>query len=55
MGCGKSTIANKLSKSLYPVCRFGCKDEEKWIIYKFYFESGEIYFRKMEHEVLSNY
>jgi shikimate kinase len=54
MGCGKSTIAKALSKTANSVCRFDKYIEEK-LIFSAIFENMEKYFRKIEHEVLSNY
>lgn len=54
MGCGKSTIANKLSKIInIPFVDLDEKIEEKTkMSIKAIFEAhGEIYFRKLEHEV----
>ncbi len=55
MGCGKSTIANRLSKST----NITTVDLDKIIeertnlsINKIFEEHGEIYFRKLEHEIL---
>jgi shikimate kinase len=54
MGCGKSTIANRLSKST----NIQTVDLDKIIeertnmsINKIFEERGEIYFRKLEHEI----
>ena len=54
MGCGKSTIANKLSKSIQiPFVDLDKKIEEKvnLSINAIFEKYGEIYFRKLEHEV----
>lgn len=54
MGCGKSTIANKLSKSIeIPCVDLDQKIEEKTnlSINSIFNKCGEIYFRKLEHEV----
>jgi shikimate kinase len=55
MGCGKSTIANKLSK----ITRIPYVDLDKSIeertnlsINEIFEHKGEIYFRKLEHEIL---
>lgn len=54
MGCGKSTIANNLSKSIgIPFMDLDKKIEEKvnLSINAIFEKHGEIYFRKVEHEV----
>jgi shikimate kinase len=54
MGCGKSTIANKLSKVIeIPFVDLDKKIEEKTnlSINAIFEKYGEIYFRKLEHEV----
>ena len=54
MGCGKSTIANKLSKNIgIPFVDLDIKIEEKvnLSINAIFEKHGEIYFRKLEHEV----
>jgi shikimate kinase len=54
MGCGKSTIANMLSKILQiPFVDLDKKIEEKvnLSINAIFEKHGEIYFRKLEHEV----
>ena len=54
MGCGKSTIANKLSKLIeIPFVDLDKKIEEKvsLSINAIFEKYGEIYFRKLEHEV----
>ncbi|RYJ51670.1 shikimate kinase [Flavobacterium petrolei] len=54
MGCGKSTIANKLSKNIgIPFVDLDKKIEEKvnLSINAIFEKHGEIYFRKVEHEV----
>ncbi|MFV8328280.1 shikimate kinase [Flavobacterium sp. ZS1P14] len=54
MGCGKSTIANKLSKIIeIPFVDLDKKIEEKinLSINDVFEKHGEIYFRKLEHEV----
>jgi shikimate kinase len=54
MGCGKSTIANKLSKNIgIPFVDLDKKIEEKMnlSINAIFEKHGEIYFRKLEHEV----
>jgi shikimate kinase len=54
MGCGKSTIANKLSKNIgIPFVDLDKKIEEKvnLTINTIFEKHGEIYFRKLEHEV----
>ncbi|MFV5702581.1 shikimate kinase [Flavobacterium sp. XS2P12] len=54
MGCGKSTIANKLSKVIeIPFVDLDKKIEEKinLSINDIFEKYGEIYFRKLEHEV----
>ena len=54
MGCGKSTIANKLSKNIgIPFVDLDKKIEEKvnLTINAIFEKHGEIYFRKLEHEV----
>ncbi len=54
MGCGKSTIANKLSKLIeIPFVDLDKKIEEKvsLSINAIFEKHGEIYFRKLEHEV----
>ena len=54
MGCGKSTIAVKLSKSIkIPFVDLDEKIEEKanLSINAIFEKRGEIYFRKLEHEV----
>ena len=54
MGCGKSTIANKLSQSLkIPFVDLDEKIEEKanLSINEIFDTRGEIYFRKLEHQV----
>ncbi|RDI58119.1 shikimate kinase [Flavobacterium glaciei] len=54
MGCGKSTIANKLSKNIeIPFVDLDKKIEEKvnLSINAIFEKYGEIYFRKLEHEV----
>jgi shikimate kinase len=54
MGCGKSTIANKLSKNIeIPFVDLDKKIEEKinLSINDIFEKYGEIYFRKLEHEV----
>ncbi|MFV5692216.1 shikimate kinase [Flavobacterium sp. LT1R49] len=54
MGCGKSTIANKLSKNIeIPFVDLDKKIEEKvnLSINDIFEKHGEIYFRKLEHEV----
>ncbi|MFM2369648.1 MAG: Shikimate kinase [Bacteroidota bacterium] len=54
MGCGKSTIANKLSKIIeIPFVDLDKKIEEKinLSINDIFEKHGEIYFRKLEHEV----
>lgn len=54
MGCGKSTIANKLSKNIgIPFVDLDKKIEEKvnLSINAIFEKHGEIYFRKLEHEV----
>lgn len=54
MGCGKSTIANKLSKIIeIPFVDLDKKIEEKTnlSINGIFEKHGEIYFRKLEHEV----
>ncbi|MFV5686418.1 shikimate kinase [Flavobacterium sp. GB2R13] len=54
MGCGKSTIANKLSKIIeIPFVDLDKKIEEKinLSINAIFEKYGEIYFRKLEHEV----
>ncbi|MFV8370125.1 shikimate kinase [Flavobacterium sp. LB2R40] len=54
MGCGKSTIANKLSQNIgIPFVDLDKKIEEKvGLSVNTIFEThGEIYFRKLEHEV----
>ena len=54
MGCGKSTIANKLSKTIsIPFVDLDKKIEEKTnLSINAIFETyGEIYFRKVEHDV----
>ena len=54
MGCGKSTIANKLSKIIeIPFVDLDKKIEEKTnlSINAIFEKHGEIYFRKLEHEV----
>lgn len=55
MGCGKSTIANRLSK----ITTIPCLDLDKCIeertnlsIKEIFEQQGEIYFRKLEREVL---
>lgn len=56
MGCGKSTIANKLSQSIgIPFVDLDKKIEEKVnLSVNAIFETrGEIYFRKLEHEVFT--
>lgn len=54
MGCGKSTIANRLSKTTnIPFVDLDKIIEErtKLSINKIFEQQGEIYFRKLEHEV----
>jgi len=54
MGCGKSTIANKLSKSIeIPFVDLDKKIEEKanLSINAIFEKHGEIYFRKLENQV----
>jgi shikimate kinase len=54
MGCGKSTIANSLSKNIkIPFVDLDKKIEEKTnlSINAIFEKHGEIYFRKLEHEV----
>ncbi len=54
MGCGKSTIANMLSKNIgIPFVDLDIKIEEKvnLSINAIFEKHGEIYFRKLEHEV----
>lgn len=54
MGCGKSTIANKLSKMTnIPFLDLDKVIEEKakMSINQIFEQQGEIYFRKLEHEV----
>jgi shikimate kinase len=54
MGCGKSTIANKLSKTInIPFVDLDKVIEEKTnlSINQIFEQQGEIYFRKLEHEV----
>jgi shikimate kinase len=54
MGCGKSTIANKMSKSIQiPFVDLDKKIEEKanLSINTIFEKHGEIYFRKLEHQV----
>jgi shikimate kinase len=54
MGCGKSTIANKLSKNIgIPFVDLDIKIEEKvnLSINVIFEKHGEIFFRKLEHEV----
>lgn len=54
MGCGKSTIANKLSKiTNIPFVDLDKSIEEKTnlTINEIFEKHGEIYFRKLEHEV----
>ncbi len=54
MGCGKSTIANKLSKNIgIPFVDLDIKIEEKvnLSINAIFEKHGEIFFRKLEHEV----
>jgi len=54
MGCGKSTIANRLSKSTnIPFVDLDKIIEERTnlSINKIFEQDGEIYFRKLEHEV----
>jgi shikimate kinase len=54
MGCGKSTIANRLSKNIeIPFVDLDKKIEEKvnLSINDIFEKHGEIYFRKLEHEV----
>lgn len=54
MGCGKSTIANKLSKNIgISFVDLDKKIEEKvnLTINAIFEKHGEIYFRKLEHEV----
>lgn len=54
MGCGKSTIANKLSKTTtIPFVDLDKVIEEKTnlSINQIFEQQGEIYFRKLEHEV----
>ncbi len=54
MGCGKSTIANRLSKSTnIPFVDLDKIIEERTnlSINKIFEQYGEIYFRKLEHEV----
>ena len=55
MGCGKSTIANNLSKNIgIPFVDLDKKIEERenLSINAIFEKRGEIYFRKLEHEVL---
>ncbi|SFF27526.1 shikimate kinase [Flavobacterium xueshanense] len=55
MGCGKSTIANNLSKNIgIPFVDLDKKIEERvnLSINVIFEKHGEIYFRKLEHEVL---
>ena len=55
MGCGKSTIAQKMSKiTNIPFLDLdNCIEErEKKSINSIFEERGEIYFRKLEHEIL---
>jgi shikimate kinase len=54
MGCGKSTIANRLSKSTnIPFVDLDKSIEERvnMSINEIFEQRGEIYFRKLEHEV----
>jgi shikimate kinase len=56
MGCGKSTIANKLSKNIsIPFIDLDKKIEEKvdLSVNAIFEKHGEIYFRKLEHEVFT--
>lgn len=54
MGCGKSTIANRLSKSTnipYVDLDKIIEERTKLPINKIFEQRGEIYFRKLEHEI----
>ena len=54
MGCGKSTIANRLSKTTHiPFVDLDKIIEEKTnsSINQIFEQHGEIYFRKLEHDV----
>lgn len=55
MGCGKSTIASKLAKRL-KILSFDLdkliENELKLSIVEIFSKKGEIYFRKIEHEIL---
>ncbi len=54
MGCGKSTIANRLSKITnipYVDLDKIIEERTKLSINKIFEQQGEIYFRKLEHEV----
>ncbi len=58
MGCGKSTIAAKLSKNIgIPFVDLDKKIEEKVVlpINAIFEKHGEIYFRKLEHEVFTGF
>ena len=56
MGCGKSTIANELAKRIHiPFVDLDKKIEEKenLSISSIFEKHGEIYFRKLEHQVFT--
>jgi shikimate kinase len=57
MGCGKSTIAFKLAKRL-KISSFDLdeliENEMKLSIVEIFSKKGEIYFRKIEHEIFKN-
>jgi shikimate kinase len=57
MGCGKSTIAKLLANSTSISCidlDEIIENQEKSTINKLFSDKGEIYFRKLEHKILSN-
>ncbi len=57
MGCGKSTIASKLAKRL-KITSFDLdeliENEMELSIVEIFSKKGEIYFRKIEHEIFKN-
>lgn len=57
MGCGKSTIAKLLAKSIsiFPLDLDDIiEKQENSSVKKLFSEKGEIYFRKLEHQMLSD-
>ena len=57
MGCGKSTIAKLLAKSIsiFPLDLDDIiEKQENSSVKKLFSEKGEIYFRKLEHQILSS-